>query len=136
MKNKEKTEMRSTKKSIVKRGRKSQKKASKVNLPWRINQSHWTDTLFDKSLLKNPSRLTSTELAEALEEHNEWRRGTGKYFCYLDDNPLEDESEMEAPFSAEVLGRILDEAAIRLKIIGDLVAGRFKKGSPLCPLSK
>ena len=106
-------------------------KHAKIEFPWRLEQSHWTDTLFDKSLLKNPARMTNTELAEALEEHNTWRRGIGKY--YWVDSPLEEHAEMEMPFSPEVIGRFLDEAIARLKIIGDLTEGRFKKGSPLCP---
>ena len=112
--------------------KKTSKRQIKAKFPWRIEQSHWTDTLFEKSLLKNPSRMTNTELAEALEEHNTWRRGIGKY--YWVDSPLDEHAEMEAPFSPEVLGRFLDEAIARLKIIGDLAEGRFKKGAPLCPL--
>ena len=110
------------------------KKQTKTEFPWRLEQSHWTDTLFEKSLLKNPARMTNTELAEALEEHNTWRRGIGKY--YWVDNHLKEHAEMEPPFSPPVLGLFIDEAIARLKIIGDLCEGRFKKGSPLCPLKK
>ena len=112
--------------------RKQKKEYVKAEFPWRIEQTHWTDTLFKKTLLKNPARMTNSELAEALEEHNTWRRGIGKYYWVY--SPLEEHAEMEAPFSPDVIGRFLDEAIARLIIIGDLTEGRFKKGSPLCHL--
>ena len=105
---------------------KQKKKCSHQNLPWRKNKKKWTDTLFPKTLLSNPSLMTSTELSEALEEHHRWRIGQGKY--HWEEDPIKEKAETEAPFTAKVLSRIMTEAIVRLKIIGDIAEGRYKKG--------
>ena len=48
---------------------------------------------------------TPERLAEMLEEHNKWRRGV-KPFNGVGDNP---------PFTSYQIGRIIDEAARRLR---------------------
>lgn len=92
--------------------------------PWRKKQSVWEDTMFEKKLLANPSLMTSHELADALKEYQEYRRGIGKYEWKED--PIAEHAEVEAPFSPKVLGRLLDEAIVRLLIGGDLALGRKK----------
>ena len=54
-----------------------------------------------------------------MEEYNLWRRGKGEYA----------KIGSEAPFTAERLGQIIDEAVYRLKIIGAISLGRFGKPS-------
>ena len=103
----------------------SKKKTPKPFYPWRSNQRKWTDTLFAKKLLTYPSLMTNTELARALEEHHRWRIGYGKYRWVED--PIREKAETEAPFTAKVLSRIMTEAIARLKIIGDMAEGRYKK---------
>ena len=101
------------------------KKSQKTFFPWRSNQRKWTDTLFEKKLLTYPSLMTNTELARALEEHHRWRIGYGKY--RWSEDPIREKAETEAPFTAKVLSRIMTEAIARLKIIGDMTEGRYKK---------
>ena len=108
----------------MKTTKKSKKAAkSKLNYPWRKNPTKWTDTLFDKKLLDNPSLLTNAELVAAMQEYQEWRLSIGKYNNWKDD-PFKEEND--PPFSAVVLTKLLYEAIARLSIIGDLSTGRFK----------
>lgn len=92
--------------------------------PWRKNPKQWTDTLFEKKLLQNPSLMTSHELADALEEHQAWRTSYGKYFW--DKDPVKENAEAEPPFSPMVLSNLVWEAITRLRISGDLHLGRLK----------
>ena len=104
--------------------KKEPKKSSKKKYPWRKVQGRWTDTLFNKKLLDNPSLMTSKELANALMEYNAWRQSKGKYMCVND--PFEEGVEVDPPFSPAVLGRLIGEAYVRLFIANNLVMGRFK----------
>lgn len=104
--------------------KKRAKATSKNSLPWRKNKNKWTDTLFDKKLLSNPSLMTHCELARALEEHQEWRKGAGKYMW--EEDPFKENAEVEEPFSSGVLSNLITEAIVRLKIGGDLAMGRLK----------
>ena len=104
---------------------KKEKNTQKVYYPWRTNQEKWTDTFVEKRLLTNPSLMTNTELARALNEHQNWRTGIGKY--HWEKYPIKEKAETEPPFSAEVLSRIMIEAIVRLKMIGDMTEGRFKE---------
>ena len=104
--------------------KKKTKSTSKKSFYWRTNKKKWTDTLFDSKLLTNPSLMTNAELAKALEEHQEWRRGEGKYFWK--DDPIKEKSETDAPFSPAILSNLIIETIARLKIGGDLAMGRFK----------
>ena len=97
---------------------------SKNDFFWRKKSNKWTDTLYAKKLLLNPSLMTHAELAKALEEHQEWRRGEGKYF-YKED-PIKEKAEIESPFSPAILSNLIMETIARLKIGGDLAMGRFK----------
>lgn len=91
---------------------------------WRKNMREpWVDTLFDRRLLDNPALMTNDELATALVEYQEWRRGKGKY--HWDNDPIEEKAEVSPPFSPEILGRLLDETIARLEIVGDLTMGRL-----------
>ena len=108
------------------KAKKTPKEQKKAKFPWRKDKGKWTDTLFGKSLLQNPSRMTNSELAESLEEYQLWRVGEGKYYWEAD--PIAEQAEMDAPFSPRVLSNLMMEAIARLKIIGDLTEGRFKKG--------
>lgn len=96
----------------------------KNKYPWRKTKSKWTDTLFEKSLLVNPSLMTNSELAKALEEFQTWRTGTGKYLW--DPDSVKEGAETECPFSAHVLTHILWETISRLQISGNLAMGRYK----------
>jgi hypothetical protein len=96
----------------------------KKKLPWRKNQSKWTDTCFSDALLKNPSLMTNNELAAAMTEQLEWSRCKGKYEWSID--PVLEGKEDEMPFSPSVYGNIQAEVIARLKIIGDLSLGRLK----------
>ena len=91
---------------------------------WRKNKNVWTDTMFTKKLLRNPSLMTDVELADALFEYNEWRLGSGKYDWRED--PVKECAEQEPPFSSNVLTMILAEIHARLLIGGELALGRFK----------
>lgn len=102
-----------------------EKKVSQKKLSWRKNPKVWTNTLFEKKLLANPSLMTNLELASALEEYRKWSTGTEKYDWQED--PIKEGKENEMPFSSEVFGRIVCETIARLKISGDLALGRFKK---------
>ena len=104
--------------------KKKSKPTSKKSFYWRTNKKKWTDTLFDSKLLTNPSLMTNAELAKALEEHQECRRGEGKYFWK--DDPIKEKSETDAPFSPAILSNLIIETIARLKIGGDLAMGRFK----------
>ena len=95
------------------------------NLPWRKNQKVWTDTFYDKKLLRNPSLMTACELANALAEHQKWRRGEEKYDWHEED-PIKEGKEPDAPFSPSVLTALLYEAIVRLSMIGELCCGRHK----------
>jgi hypothetical protein len=99
--------------------------AKSRKLPWRTNPAKWTDTCVDEKLLKNPSLMTNKELAYALTEELEWRRGKGKYEWSTD--PVLEGKEDEMPFSARVLGNIQAEVIARLEIIGDISMGRLKE---------
>ena len=105
--------------------RESQKKGSRKELGWRKKSGIWTDTLFEKKLLDNPSLMTNLELATAIEEHQTWRMGEGKY-DYRED-PIKEGAELQPPFSPKVLSRLIFETIARLKISGDLAMGRLKK---------
>lgn len=96
---------------------------SKKKYPWRKNQRKWTDTLFEKKLLANPSLMSNIELADALEEYRKWFTGTEKYDWQED--PTKEGKEDEMPLSPEVFGRIVCETIARLQIIGELTMGRF-----------
>ena len=98
--------------------------AKRRNLPWRSNPQKWTDTFFDENLLKNPALMTNKELAAAMTEELEWRRGKGKYEWAID--PVLEGKEDEMPFSASVLSNIQAEVIARLEIIGDISMGRLK----------
>ena len=76
--------------------KKKTKSTSKKSFYWRTNKKKWTDTLFDSKLLTNPSLMTNAELAKALEEHQEWRIGEGKYFWRED--PIKESAEIDATF--------------------------------------
>ena len=104
--------------------KKKKTKGKPQKLAWRKGKRHWTDTLFPKELLRNPSRMTNHELVEAISEHMLWRRGIGKYDW--NEDPLKEGAETEPPFSPDVLTNILYEVMARLAIIGDAVSGRFK----------
>ena len=105
---------------------KRQKKATtKKAFHWRKNLKNWTDTLFCKRLLSNPSLMTNAELSKALEEHQEWRTGYGKYAWETD--PIKERAETEPPFSPTVLSNLINETIARLKIGGDLALGRYKE---------
>lgn len=95
---------------------------------WRTKANKWTDTLFSESLLKNPSMLTSSELAKALTEYQLWRTGREKYDYKVD--PSIEGKEDEPPFSPRILSNIIVEIIARLEIAGDLALGRLqpKKG--------
>ncbi len=103
--------------------KKTKKKAIRA-YPWRIQKNKWTDTLFEKRLLENPSLMTHHELASALEEYQEWRSGNGKYFWKED--PIKEEAEIEVPFSSHIVTNLLWETITRLRIGGDLSLGRFR----------
>lgn len=100
------------------------KKISRKKFPWRKNQKKWTDTLFAKKLLKNPSLMTNSELATALEECMMWWLARGKYDWQED--PVSEGKEDECPFSSGVLKNIFYETIARMKISGDIAMGRFK----------
>ena len=105
---------------------KPKKSVSKKKLfPWRKNPKKWTDTLFEKKLLQNPSLMTSHELADAIEEHQSWRTSYGKYLWEKD--PIKENAESEPPFSPMVLTKLIWEAISRLRISGDLHIGRLKR---------
>lgn len=104
--------------------KKTLKRTSRPTLYWRKQKSQWTNTLFDKKLLTNPSLMTNTELAKSLEEYQEWRSGEGKYF--YKENPIKEKAETEPPFSPAILSNLIMETIARLKIGGDLAMGRFK----------
>lgn len=70
--------------------------------------------------------MTNTELAMTLEEHQLWRKGLGKY-DWGDSVEAMRKAEKDTPFSPEILSNLLMETIARLRIIGDLVEGRFKK---------
>ncbi|MBO6031818.1 MAG: hypothetical protein J6Q22_10295 [Prevotella sp.] len=108
----------------MKRNKNTTNNVSKKEYPWRKNKKKWTDTLFECKLLSNPSLMTNSELAKALEEHQEWRMGIGKYFWK--DNPINEKAETDSPFSPSVLSNLIMETIARLKIGGDLAMGRFK----------
>ena len=93
-------------------------------LPWRKNPKVWTDTLYDKKLLNNPSLMTSHELANALAEHIRWRTSQEKYDW--NEDPFKEGKEEQAPFSAHIVTGFLYEAIARLAIIADTNCGRFK----------
>lgn len=73
----------------------------------------WTDTMFPLELLLNPCLLSHTQLADALQEHQDWRKGEGRY--YWDEDPFQEGAETEAPFSPKVLSKITAEAITRLR---------------------
>lgn len=98
--------------------------SKKRKLPWRSNPAKWTDTCIDEKLLKNPSLMTNNELAYALTEELEWRRGKGKYDWSID--PFLEGKEDEMPFSARAFSNIQAEVIARLEIIGDISMGRLK----------
>lgn len=100
------------------------KKSSKKKFPWRKGKGSWTNTLLEKKLLQNPSLMTNEELADALAEHNKWRRGEGKY--HWEQDPLAEGAETEPPFSCDVLGRFVDETCARLWMMHAITLGRFK----------
>lgn len=102
----------------------SNPKGKKWKFPWRKDKKHWTNTLFPRELLRNPSRMTNHELVSALSEHMLWRSGTEKYNWVED--PIKEGAETEFPFSADVVTNLMYEALARLSIIGDAVSGRFK----------
>lgn len=104
--------------------RKGKKMAKRRKLPWRSNPQKWTDTCFDEKLLKNPTLMTNNELAAAMTEELEWRRGKGKYEWSID--PVLEGKEDEMPFSARVYSNIQAEVIARLEIIGDISMGRLK----------
>ena len=103
----------------------SKKKTPKPFYPWRSNQRKWTDTMFQKTLLTNPSLMTNTELSEALEEYHMWRIGKGKY--NWEEDPIKEKAETDVPFTDKVLRMLMTEAIVRLKIIGAISEGRYKK---------
>lgn len=98
--------------------------SKKRKLPWRTNPAKWTNTCVAEKLLKNPSLMTNNELAEALAEHLEWRTGKGKYEWTVD--PVIEDKEDEAPFSARVVSNLMVETIARLELIGDISMGRIK----------
>ena len=100
------------------------KSRRKTVRPWRMDKSKWTDTLFNRKLLANPSLMTNIELSEALKEHQEWRMASGKY--HWEEDPIKENAEGEPPFSPHVLSNLIMETIARLKIGGDLAMGRFK----------
>lgn len=100
-------------------------KAKKKPYPWRKVKGKWTNTLFEEKLLKNPSLMTSTELSNALKEHQEWRTSYGKYNWEKD--PYKEGKEEQPPFSPDVLTNLIWEAIVRLQIVGEMSEGRFKK---------
>lgn len=104
---------------------KPSKKISNNELSWRKVPDKWTDTMFEITLLENPSRMTAEELARALCEYNLWRRGKEKY-DYRGGPFNTIEEEREPPFSPKVLGRLIEEATVRLFMIGQLTLGRLK----------
>lgn len=108
----------------MQRTKKQKKETTKKTFRWRKNLKKWTDTLFSKRLLSNPSLMTNAELSKALEEHQEWRTGHGKYGWTTD--PINDRSETEPPFSPTVLSNLINETIARLRISGDLAMGRHK----------
>ena len=99
-------------------------KANASKRPWRKNKKIWTDTLFEKKLLANPSLMTSSELVQALSEYLMWWSSKGKYDWQED--PVKEGAEEQCPFSSRVLTNLFHEAIARLKISGDLAMGRFK----------
>lgn len=111
----------------VKTKKKKVTKASKKALPWRSNPEKWTDTLFDKKLIQNPSLMTNEELSSSIKEYLEWSRAKGKYDWEV--NPITEDKEEEPPFSSEVWGRIMTETMVRLQITGEIALGRFKKNA-------
>lgn len=108
----------------MQRTKRQKKETAKKAFHWRKSLKKWTDTLFDKRLLTNPSLMTNAELAKALEEHQEWRMGYGKYAWTTD--PIKARAEVEPPFSPAVLSNLINETITRLKIGGDLAMGRYK----------
>lgn len=100
------------------------KKISRKKFPWRKNQKKWTDTLFEKKYLTNPSLMTNSELVRALSEYVMWWSSKGKYNWQED--PVKEGAEEQCPFSSGVLKNLFYEAIARLKICGDLAMGRFK----------
>ena len=108
----------------MQRTKKQKKETTKKTFRWRKNLKKWTDTLFSKRLLSNPSLMTNAELSKALEEHQEWRTGHGKYGWTTD--PINERAETEPPFSPSVLSNLLNETIARLRISGDLAMGRHK----------
>lgn len=111
----------------MKKSKSKEKSSAKNSYPWRKNKNKWTDTLFEKKLLQNPSLMTNEELSFAIKEGLEWSRALGKYDWKED--PVREGKEDEMPFSSEVWGRFLTEAMVRLQLIGDLALGRFKKNA-------
>lgn len=103
------------------------KSSAKNSYHWRKNKNKWTDTLFEKKLLQNPSLMTNEELSFAIKEGLEWSRAKGKYDWKED--CAKEGKEDEMPFSSEVWGRFLAEASVRLQLIGELSFGRFKKNA-------
>lgn len=69
--------------------------------------------MFSLELLTNPCLMSHTQLADALQEHQDWRKGAGKYYWNLD--PFLEGAETEAPFSPKVLSHLLAEAITRLR---------------------
>lgn len=108
----------------MQRIKKQKKETTKKAFHWRKNLKNWTDTLFSKRLLSNPSLMTNSELSKALEEHQEWRTGLGKYDWTKD--PIKERAETEPPFSPSVLSNLINETIARLRIGGDLAIGRYK----------
>ena len=108
----------------MQRTKKTAKPISKKAYPWRKNKKKWTDTLFESKFLSNPSLMTNCEIATAMSEFQEWRSAKGKYDWRED--PIKERKEDECPFSSAVWKRIMCEAIVRLKLIGELSCGRFK----------
>lgn len=120
----------SEKKRKSKGSKTTSSKSTTKKFPWRTVKTKWMDTMFDKRLLVNPSLMTNTELSSALYEYTLWRKGVEKYAW--NEDPVKENAETECPFSAPVLGNILLEIYMRLKLIGSLSEGRFKRGSSSC----
>ena len=102
----------------------SSKTKKKPIREWRKNKNKWTDTLFEQKLLTNPSLMSNIELAKAMKEFQEWTKAIGKYDW--NEDPFKEGKEDECPFSSAVWSRIMNEAIVRLHLIGELSIGRFK----------
>ncbi len=96
---------------------------SKKSSKKKVAKKGWWELKENARLRRNPSLLTDRELAEALAEHNDWRRAKGKYSWRDDGDGF---AEKDSPFTAEEIGRFIDEVCARLIIANDLSAGRFK----------